>query len=182
MKELSLNILDIVQNSIRAKASMISISVEESVIGNTLSIGIKDNGEGMPAKMLETVTDPYTTSRTKRKVGLGLPFLRQHAEMAGGNLNIISVPGEGTSVEANFILNHFDRQPLGDISGVLKIMIIANPGIEFAYRHKTDMGKFEIDTKEIKEVLETEDLTDNGLMNDIRDMIRDNLESIGIKA
>ncbi len=180
MKELSLNILDIVQNSIRAKAKQINIAIEESELRNSMVIVINDDGTGMSPEMLSNVTDPYTTSRTKRKVGLGLPFLKQHAEQAGGTVTIDSLEGKGTRVHASFVLNHFDRQPLGDISGVIKLLIMANPAIEFIYEHSTDKGEYRIDTKEIKEVLEVKSLTDNDLMKDIQNMILENLENIGV--
>jgi len=180
MKELALNILDIVQNSIRAKADRVEILIEESKIENIMRIVVSDNGKGIPAELLKDVTDPFTTSRTTRKVGLGLSFLKQHAEMAGGMLKIESHEGIGTNVEASFQLDHIDRQPMGDISGVIKLLIIANPRIEFLYKHKTDLGEFSIDTREIKQVFEVNDLTDNKLMEDVKLLIMENLKSIGI--
>jgi len=180
MKELSLNILDIVQNSIRAKALRVDIIVEESEKNNLLRIVIKDDGEGIPKEMLPNVTDPYTTSRTKRNVGMGLAFLRQHAELAGGELKIDSNPGQGTRIDVCFQLNHMDRQPMGDISGVIKILIMANPGIDFFYEHKTDKGEFKIDTVEIKDTFEVNSLTDNNLMEDVKNLIKENLENIGV--
>ncbi len=180
MKELALNILDIVQNSIGAKADQEEIFIEESRLENSMRIVISDNGSGMRSEILKDVTDPFITSRTTRKVGLGLPFLKQHAEMAGGRLKIESHVGVGTNVEAAFILNHIDRQPMGDISGVIKLLIIANPRIDFLYKHKTDTGEFSLDTREIKHVFEVNDLSDNNLMNDIKSMIKENLSSIDI--
>jgi len=182
MKELSLNILDIAQNSIRAKAGKISIVIEESEKNNSLRITISDDGSGIPAEMLAEVTDPYTTSRTSRKVGLGLPFLKQHAEITGGNLKIESKQGKGTQVEANFVLNHLDRQPMGDISGVIKLLIMANPRLDFFYLYKTDEGEFSIGTPEIKKIFGVNELTDNNLMKDIREMMLENLRNIGAKA
>jgi anti-sigma regulatory factor (Ser/Thr protein kinase) len=178
MKELSLNILDIVQNSIRAKAKEIEILIEESEIRNSMQIVIKDNGSGIPEEMLPVVTDPFTTSRTKRRVGMGLAFLRQHAELAGGNLRIDSFEDKGTRVEVKFILNHVDRQPMGDISGVMKILIISNPRIEFVFEYLTDKGKYKIDTREIKKILEVKTLTDYNLMEEVRVIIFENLKFI----
>jgi hypothetical protein len=181
MKELALNILDIVQNSIRAKARQIEILIEESEFRNLLRIMISDDGIGIPPEMLANVVDPYITSRTKRRVGMGLAFLKQHAEFAGGRLKIDSREGKGTKVDACFLLNHIDRQPMGDISGVVKILIVANPLIEFLFKYKTDNGEYEIDSREIKELFEVKDLTDNNLMNDVRNMIMENLKNIGVK-
>jgi signal transduction histidine kinase len=182
MKTLALNILDIVQNSVRAKADEISIEITESVIADVLIIIITDNGEGIPAAMLENVTDPYTTSRTKRKVGLGLPLLKQHAELAGGNLKIESEFKKGTRVTAMFTLSHIDRQPLGDITGVLKILIAANQGIDFIYCHVTDNGNFRFSSKETKEYLEVDTLYNNSLLEDIGKMIAENLFEIGVSG
>jgi anti-sigma regulatory factor (Ser/Thr protein kinase) len=181
MKELALNILDIVQNSIRAKAKRIEIQINESESQDLMNIEIIDNGAGISPKMLATVTDPFTTSRTKRKVGLGLAFLSQHAELADGNLKIESDLNIGTRVVTSFKLNHFDRQPLGDIAGVFKILIIANPEIDFFYKHKTDTGVYEVNTLEIKEIFNVKYLTDNTLMEDIKCLIQENLTLIGVK-
>jgi anti-sigma regulatory factor (Ser/Thr protein kinase) len=180
MKTLALNILDIVQNSVRAKADEISIEVTESVVADILIITITDNGEGIPGGMLENVTDPYVTSRTKRRLGLGLPLLKQHAELAGGNLKIESELNKGTRVTARFTLSHIDRQPLGDITGVLKILIAANQGINFIYCHVTDNGNFRFSSKETKEYLEVEELSNNSLLEDICKMITENLYEIGV--
>jgi len=182
MKELALNIMDIAQNSIRAKADHIVIAVKESVTDDSLIITITDNGMGIPKNMLKNVTDPFVTSRTKRKVGMGLAFLSQHAELAGGKLTISSKEYGGTCVKAIFSLNHIDRQPLGDIAGVIKLIVMANPKIEIEYFHKTDIGEFSVKTSEIRQVFEVKELNDNVLMEDIRKMIRGNLMEIGTVA
>jgi len=181
MKELALNILDIVQNSIRANARKILVGIEESEFNNLLKITISDDGSGIPDDLLMNVTDPFTTSRTTRNVGMGLALLSQEAEDAGGYLKIKSAEGAGTRVEAVFTLNHIDRQPMGDISGVIKILIIGNPGVEFIYEHKTDTGIYKIDTQEIKTALEINELNDNRLMENVRCMILENLGIIGAR-
>jgi hypothetical protein len=180
MITLSLNILDIVQNSIRAGANEISIMISESASSDTMEITIEDNGAGIPPEILEEVTDPFTTTRTTRKIGLGLPLLKQHANMAGGNLEIKSTVGKGTTVRATFILSHIDRQPIGDIAGVLIILISANPEIDFLYSHKTDTGVYEFSTVETKNCLGVKTLTDNSLLKNIREMIEFNLTDIGV--
>lgn len=180
MKELALNILDIVQNSIRANSKLISIRIEESETGNSMNIYVCDDGKGIEKEMLKKVTDPYTTSRTTRKVGMGLAFMKQLAEMTGGTLKVSSQPGTGTEVEASFQLNHLDRQPIGDIAGVFKILVIANPEIEFVYEHKTDTGLYRIDTREVKKILDCKKLDDNDLMQVIKRMIFENLLLIGV--
>lgn len=178
MKTLSLNILDIVQNSIRAKANEISIEIKESATGDSYLITIGDNGTGIPEELLETVTDPFITTRTRRKMGLGLPLLKYHAELTGGGLEILSKQGEGTEVKASFSFSHIDRQPLGDITGVLIILIAANPFIDFTYRHCTDKGTYLFSTKETKEYLEVDTLYDHDLLEGIKSMINENLREI----
>lgn len=178
MKELSLNILDIVQNSIRAKAYDILIEIIESVAKDIYQIIIKDNGTGIPAEILKNVTDPFVTTRTKRRMGLGLPLLKYHAELTGGNLKIESETGKGTSIRADFSNSHIDRQPLGDISGVLLILMATNPGIDFTYLHKTDNGEYRFSSKETKEYLEIETLNDRKLLEEIGNMINENLKEI----
>jgi hypothetical protein len=180
MKTLALNILDIVQNSVRARADEISIEITESAASGLLHIIITDNGTGISPEMLKNVTDPFVTSRTKRKIGLGLPLLKQHAELAGGNLKIESEIDKGTKVTAQFSLKHIDRQPLGDLTGVLKILISANPGINFIYCHVTDNGNFRFSSKETKEYLAVDTLYNSSLMEDIGDMIKANLNEIGV--
>jgi hypothetical protein len=178
MKELSLNILDIVQNSIRAKADIISIEIRESVINDTYQIVIKDNGSGIPEEILKNVTDPFVTTRTKRRMGLGLPLLKYHAELTGGALKIDSETGKGTEIKADFSNSHIDRQPLGDITGVLVILLASNPEIDFIYRHITDKGEYTFSSKETKEFLEADTLNDRNLLKQIGSMISENLKEI----
>jgi len=178
MKELSLNILDIVQNSIRAKADEISIEIEESLNTDLYQIIITDNGTGIAKEILNNVTDPFVTTRTKRRMGLGLPLLKYHAELTGGGLAIKSKPGKGTEIKATFSFKHIDRQPLGDIIGVLEVLLASNPEISFTYRHKTDKGEYAFSSKETKEYLEVEDLTGRNLLQEIGCMISENLKEI----
>ncbi len=178
MNALSLNILDIVQNSLRAKADIISIGIDESATKDRYLITITDNGAGIPGEILDKVTDPFVTTRTRRRTGFGLPLLKYHAEITGGVLKIESEPGKGTEVSAVFSFSHFDRQPLGDISGVLAILIATNPGIIFSYRHCTDTGEYYFNSNETKEFLEVDNFNDSGLLKDIKAMINENLKEI----
>ena len=178
MKSLSLNILDIIQNSIKASADEISVEISECVAEDLYRISIKDNGIGIPESMLKIVTDPFVTSRKTRKIGLGLALLKYHAELTGGFLIIESEEGKGTVVTANFSFSHIDRQPMGDIAGVIKILIAANPAINFKYRHITVKGEYYLSTRDIKEYLEVETLYDNALLSDISKMINENLIEI----
>lgn len=178
MKELSLNILDIVQNSIRAKADEISIEIMESVVKDVYRIVIKDNGTGIPQAILKNVTDPFVTTRTKRRMGLGLSLLKFHAELTGGRLEIDSETGQGTEIRAGFSFSHFDRQPLGDIIGVLMVLLASNPQINFTYRHITDKGEYLFSSRETKEYLEVETLDNRSLLKEIGSMIGENLKEI----
>lgn len=178
MKELSLNILDIVQNSVRARANEISIEVKESIKSDLYHIVITDNGNGIPDEILKNVTDPFVTTRTKRKMGLGLPLLKYHAELTGGGLVVNSRLGKGTEVKATFFYSHIDRQPLGDITGVLTVLLASNREINFIYRHITDKGEYLFSSKETKEYLETNSLTDISLLKQIGSMIKENLKEI----
>ncbi len=182
MKTLALNILDIVQNSIRAEADEITISINESERDNLYQIIIEDNGNGIPEDILKKVTDPFVTTRTRRRMGLGLPLLKYHAEITGGSIEIKSEKSGGTVVKANFSNKHIDRQPLGDIAGVIRILIASNPGLEFHYNHTTDHGRYSFSTKETKEFLETEVLASNDLLLGIAEMINGNLTEINVSG
>lgn len=182
MLTLALNILDIAQNSIRAKASEIFVGISESLSDDRLEITVRDNGSGISQGILGKVTDPFFTTRTTRKTGLGLPLLKYQAEIAGGDLVVESHEGSGTTVKASFTLSHVDRQPLGDIAGVMTILMNANPEIDFLYNHRTDNGEYGFSSKEIKEYLGIENFTESGLVSDIKEMIDQNLKDIGVNG
>ncbi len=178
MKELSLNILDITYNSIKAKAETIEITVLESVSKNTVEIEIKDNGCGMSEEFLQKVTDPFVTTRTTRKVGLGIPLFKQSAEDTDGSFSIRSKVGEGTVVQASFRLDHLDRAPIGDMSGTMTSLIQANDQIRFIYRHATDNGTFVLDTDEFHAQLGDVPLSEPAVLNWIGEYINENLDAI----
>lgn len=153
MKELSLHILDIIQNSIAAGAKLVEILIDEQPEKNYLEFKIKDDGCGMDKDMLMRVIDPYTTGRTTRRVGLGIPLLKLACENTGGELKISSVKGEGTIVLARMGYNHIDREPLGDISGTMHQVITSYEEIDFIYCHVIGRKSFEFDTRELKKIL-----------------------------
>lgn len=152
MKELSLNILDIAKNSVTAGASLVQISVHES--NNLLTISIIDNGCGMEAEFLKRVVDPFTTTRTTRKVGMGIPLFKMAAEMAGGSLEIESAVGVGTNVTATFERDNIDRPPLGDLASTVSTLIQGSPDIDFVFSRKKDGAGYELDTREVRLVME----------------------------
>lgn len=153
MKELSLHILDIVQNSVAAGARLIMLDLIEDVNTDLLEFSIKDDGCGMTEETLKKVTDPFTTGRTTRRVGLGIPLLKAAAELTGGELELTSEPGVGTTVTARFVYDSIDRQPLGNMAETILGIIISYENIDFVYYHRVNEKEFTIDTREIKGIL-----------------------------
>lgn len=153
MPELSLNILDIAENSVRAGSSLIEITVSVRPESDTLTIVIRDDGCGMTEEQVKHVQDPFFTTRTTRKVGLGVPFFKQAAESTGGSFRIDSKPDKGTTVTAVFGLSHIDRMPLGDISATIHMLVVFNEHIAFRYTYEYGERKFVLDTREMREVL-----------------------------
>ncbi len=158
MKELSLNILDIAENSVKADASLTEIAIEE--FEDKLILRIIDNGCGMTDEVLKTVTDPFYTTRTTRKVGMGLPLLKLEAELTGGSLKVDSkhiseYPDEhGTCVCAEFNKNHIDFTPLGDVVSTITTLIQGHPDTDFLFTHTTENNEISLDTRELRDVLE----------------------------
>lgn len=151
MKDLSLHLLDIAQNSIKAAATLIQIEMEYRT--GRLLLKITDNGCGMEPEILEKVTDPFTTTRTTRKVGMGLPLLKLSAEMTGGSLSIDSVKGRGTVVQAEFIAGSIDRIPVGDMDETIKVLVQANPELDYEIYFRNEMRRYEFKTVEVKKLL-----------------------------
>ena len=178
MPELSLNILDVAENSVRAEASLIKISVDENTVTDTLTIIISDDGRGMDSETAARVTDPFYTTRTTRRVGLGLPFFRMAAELAGGSLSITSKPGEGTTVTATFGLNHIDRMPLGDLNATIETLIHCNHEIDFIYCHTVDGRELRLDTKEFRCVLGDIPLNTPEVAAFINDYLKENSQEL----
>jgi hypothetical protein len=177
MKNLSMHIMDIFQNSIRAGASEIELEIVENTVGNTFRLTFIDNGYGMDEETVMHVTDPFFTTRTTRKVGLGLPLLRQNCEQAGGYLQITSGIGKGTRVDAVFAHNHIDRPPLGDIAGAIVLTASAYPDIRFIYRHQKDGKTYLFDTEEVKKTLDGLSIQLPEIIRYLREMIDENLRS-----
>ncbi|MBR4700651.1 MAG: ATP-binding protein [Oscillospiraceae bacterium] len=154
MKELSLNILDVAKNSVKAKASLITIQIIEDEKWRTLTIA--DDGCGMPPEMVATVTDPFTTTRKTRPVGMGLPLLKLAAEQTGGELKIHSSQAEedhGTVVTATFDKTHLDCVPLGDYAGTMVTLIQGSPDIDFSFLYRTPSGEITLETAQMREIL-----------------------------
>ena len=182
MRELSLNVLDIAQNSIVAQATVITLTVEESTTEDRLTIGIEDNGKGMTEQALARVRDPFYTTRTTRKVGMGIPLFRMAAEMAEGSLTIDSQPNVGTTVTAVFKLSHIDRMPLGDMVGTVVTLIRLNPHIDFVYRHTVDDQVFETDTRQFRDVLGDVPLNEPDIIRWIEEFLTEHIRSLHSQA
>lgn len=155
MKEISLHLLDIAKNSVAAGAGEINLRLTESRQGEAC-MEIKDNGKGMSPEFLAEVLDPFTTTRTTRKVGMGLPLLRMMAEQTGGRVEIESAQGQGTTVTAVFDTGHIDCPPLGDLSSSVALLIQGAPDVEWTWHHETPKGTVELDTRQLREVLGSE--------------------------
>jgi hypothetical protein len=179
MKTIADHILDIIQNSVRASASRITVEVRESIMEDRYTVKISDNGTGMDEATVIKARDPFFTSRTTRKVGLGLPLLLQNAEQSGGSLDLFSQAGAGTTVTATFGLGHMDRPPAGDMAEVFLLSAIGHPQVELRYSHHTDKGNYMLTTLELKQVLGDFSLVSSEIRQAITEMIKYNLESIG---
>ncbi len=153
MTEISLNILDVAENSTRAKASLVQISVDADTASDRLTVIIEDDGCGMTEEQVAKVIDPFFTSRTTRKVGLGVPFFKYAAESTGGSFEIRSEPGVGTVVTAVFVLSHIDRMPLGDITSTIHTLVVYHPDTDFLYRYSYNGHSFTLDTREFRQIL-----------------------------
>ncbi len=159
MRELALHVLDLVQNSLRAGAQMIKVEILEDTGLDCLEITIQDDGCGMEQALVEKVLDPFTTTRTTRKVGLGLPLLKMQTERSAGAFHIESEPGQGTVVKASFQHSHIDRMPLGDMVGTMLTVFVSNPSVDVIYRHQVNDRVWEVDTRVIKAEVGKEALT-----------------------
>lgn len=175
MKDLSEHITDIAQNSTRAEATLVEIHIK--IHQHTLSLHINDNGRGMSQEILQSVSDPFTTTRTTRKVGLGLPFLKQNAEQTGGSFHIQSQPQKGTQVKALFHTQHWDMLPLGDIPFTISLLIGGNPNTDFAFTYQKDNNEpFSLLTTEVKEMLPDVSLADLSVIKMLKELIANNIE------
>jgi len=188
LKELSLHILDIAENSVHADADKIEIAVTENLKNDTLSIRIQDNGKGMDQALVRQITDPFITSRTTRKVGLGIPFFKAAAEACNGSFQILSEPGKGTEVKVSFQRSHIDRMPLGDLRGTYLALIIGYPDVNWILKYGRDEREFILDDNPIKEILDGVPLSEPEVIQYLREVINEGFnrvsknESVNIKV
>lgn len=178
MQELSLHILDIVQNSIRAEASLIEIGVEKDTKAHLLQITVQDNGCGMTAEQVQKVTDPFFTTRTTRSIGLGVPFLKMTAELTGGSLELESTPGKGTLLRADYQYDHIDMLPLGDMTATVITLLSVNTEPDFVYTYRVDDRKFVFDTREIKQTLDGVAINEHDILAFLKEMLEENTREV----
>lgn len=179
MNELSLHILDLVQNSISAGATLVLILIHEQPEEDLLVIEIIDDGCGMSAELLARVTSPFATTRKTRKVGLGIPMFKQCAEMCGGRFELTSTPGKGTHLTASFQRSHVDLPPLGDLAGTMLSLVIASPEKpEFVLRYTLGKECFEFDTRQIREALGGLALSSPDIVSWMRAYLEEGLDSL----
>lgn len=176
MKDLASHIMDILQNSTRAGATQIEFTLKIEKKNDKLTLIFKDNGCGMDAEMLEKVTNPFFTTRTTRKVGLGLPLLKQNAEMTGGEFSIHSVPEQGTEINCTFQLSHVDIKPMGDIPGTIVLTVSAHPQLHFLFHYVNDEKSYTFDTAEVYEALDGMSVQNPEIMQFLKEMIEENMQ------
>ncbi len=177
MREIALNILDIAENSVKAKAKLVEIDVVAT--DDLLTVSIVDDGTGMDKEFLARVTDPFTTTRTTRKVGMGIPLFKMASEMAGGKFEISSEKGVGTSVKATFQISHIDRAPLGDLADTMVTLLSSEKDTDFRLHVAVNNNTFDFDTRELKAELGGIPVDTPEILVFVRDMIKDNIINIG---
>ena len=181
MPELSLNILDVAKNSVTAGADLITITVAADTAADRLTIAIADNGCGMTEEQVARVTDPFFTTRTTRKVGLGIPFFKMAAELTGGSFTIASTVNVGTTTTAIFGLTHIDRMPMGDLSGSISTLIQASPDIDFVLDYSADDKSFTMDTREFRAILGDVPLNMPEVLSYIEGFLTENIAECGVE-
>jgi len=178
MRELSLHLLDIAENGVSAGAQNITITIVEDLRTDRLKLAVEDDGRGMDAALVEQVTNPFITTRTTRKVGLGIPLLKLAAEMCDGSLTVESTPNVGTTVNVDFQRSHIDRMPLGDVVGTLLALLVGWPQVHWVLRYRVDDEEFVFDDAPIKEELGDLPLSDPEVIGFLRGALREGIADV----
>ncbi|MCL4507851.1 MAG: ATP-binding protein [Chloroflexi bacterium] len=178
MREIALHLLDIAENSVAACARDITIAVDEDARKDRLLMIVEDNGKGMDEDMVARVVDPFVTSRTTRKVGLGIPLLKAAAEGCNGYLHINSAVGRGTRLEVEFQRSHIDRMPLGDLIGTWFELLVAWPQIHWIFRYRASGGEFLFDDAPIKKELGDVSLSEPSILTYLRETLQEGVKSV----
>lgn len=179
MEDLSLHILDVAENSIDAGAGLIVITLYDNDAEDSFSVQIADDGKGMDEEMIRRVLDPFFTTKTVRRFGLGIPLLEQSCRESGGGLQIESAAGKGTTITANFRKSHIDRKPLGDMGSTMMTLIGGHPEIDFELRHEKD-GKADtvLSTRDLKQELEGVPLNEPSVLRHIKENVNEALQEV----
>ncbi len=175
-----MHIMDILQNSVRAGASSVRLDIVEDTSAHALTLTLTDNGKGMREAEAMQAPDAFFTTRSTRRVGLGLPLLKQNAERTGGYFSLESKPGKGTRVQAGFVTSHPDRLVLGDVPGVFMLTVASHPAVGFEYRHRVDGRCFRLSTSEIRRMLPGISPGDPAVYSYLKEMIGEHLSLIGV--
>jgi anti-sigma regulatory factor (Ser/Thr protein kinase) len=186
MREIALHLLDIAENSVAAHATCVEITVRENLDTDRLLASVHDNGKGMDAELLRMITDPFVTSRTTRKVGLGIPLIKAAAETCGGSFTIESKPGKGTSLVVEFQHSHIDRMPLGDLAGTLLTLLIAYQDIRWVFSYEAvlpgegelDLVQWAFDSEPVKEILGELPFSEPGILTYLRSQLQIGIDEV----
>ncbi len=178
MNELALHLLDIAENSVAAHARTVQLSVVEDTRADRLKLSVADDGKGMTAEKVAHLADPFVTSRTTRKVGLGIPLLKAAAEACHGYLTVDSIPGRGTTLEAEFQRSHIDRMPLGDVAGTVLTLVVGWPEVHWIFRYRVDDQEFLFDDQPIKEELGDMPLCEPEILAFLRQSLAEGVASL----
>lgn len=182
MEELAMHLLDLLENSLEAGASEVSVFIHEDIANNSLSLEVSDNGKGMSPEMLEQVCNPFVTSRTTRRFGLGLSLLKATAEACGGTLQVYSIQGKGTTVAASMQYQHWDRPPLGDLASTLIVFLSASDTIALNYKHIVNERVFTFSSREIAELLDNIPLNHPQVLNWLRNYLTEGVKNISLRG
>jgi len=180
MQDLSLHILDIVENSLSAGAHRVEIRIEEDLKADRMTLEIIDDGAGMDEGMMQRILDPFFTTKTTRRVGLGLPFLAEACRESNGEMTLQSSPGKGTTVKAAFQHSHIDRKPLGKIGDTLIAILAGHPELDLRYEHRKEGSDFILDTREIRAALGQVPLNAPAVISALRTQMLSALSELGI--
>ncbi len=179
MEELALHILDIVENSLAGGASEVEIRIHEDAQLDSMKMEISDNGRGIPPAILETIFDPFVTTRTERRVGLGLSFFRQAARQCDGDVTLTSSPDRGTQVLAAFSLSHPDRQPMGDLGATVATLLAGANGVSIVVTIETDSGDFTLDSRDLAKELGSDCFQNGMVLNFVSETINEKRSELG---
>ena len=173
MVDLSLHLMDIMQNSVVVDSTYVEVGISAEKKKNLLTVYVKDDGWGLSPETLKKVSDPFYTTRTTRKAGLGIPLLMDAAQMAGGEVQIESAPGKGTTTTATFQIDHIDRKPLGDVADTITASIMGHPELEFHLILKNDESEYIFRTEDVREQIGDVPINDIEIISFIRDMLNE---------